>query len=81
MAKQNSKMNGTIVSWSYNNGWGFIRPTGAPEDKSLDRFFHKTQINDGINLAEVKVGQEVEFGLGRVDENPRICAVNIEIIN
>jgi len=62
----------TIRKLVLDRGFGFIRTT---DDKDL--FFHRNEV-EGIQLGNLREGQEVEFELGQ-GRDGRPVAVNVRL--
>lgn len=78
--ESNNKLHGTIVSFSQNKKWGFVRKEGDPSDQSKDRFLHFSHVVDGTPIEKIKAGLEVDYNLSKVKENTQgMVAVNVEI--
>ncbi len=63
-------MQGTIKTVIFDKHFGFI----TPEDGSKDVFFHESGLQ-GVQFAEVKVGDAVSFDVEQSEKGPR--AVNV----
>lgn len=63
-------MKGTIKTVIFDKHFGFI----TPEDGSKDVFFHESGLQ-GLQFAEVKVGDTVSFDVEQSEKGPR--AVNV----
>jgi cold shock CspA family protein len=53
-------MQGTIKALRIDGGYGFITPAGDDPSARGDHFFHWTDV-EGAAIAELKIGQRVEF--------------------
>lgn len=63
-------MKGTVKTVIFDKHFGFI----TPEDGSKDVFFHESGLQ-GVQFAEVKVGDTVSFDVEQSEKGPR--AVNV----
>jgi len=63
-------MTGTIKSLISDKSFGFI----TPEDGSKDIFFHATSLS-GVEYADLKVGDKVNFEIEQSEKGPRAANV------
>jgi CspA family cold shock protein len=67
---------GTIKSLVTDRAFGFIAPEGgAPDGKDL--FFHKSDVQSSVFYDQLRVGQTVQYDLGRDQRRGTPKATNV----
>jgi cold shock CspA family protein len=67
---------GTIKNLVGDRGFGFLVPEGqAAADRDL--FFHRTDVQGATAFEQLRVGQQVEYDLGRDERRGTPKATNV----
>jgi cold shock CspA family protein len=67
---------GTIKNLVSDRGFGFIAPE-AQMDGGKDLFFHRSDVQGDVAFEELRVGQRVEYDLGRDERRGTPKATNV----
>ena len=67
------RLQGRVISW--NNGWGFLRPSGWKKDL----FCHYSQIQSDEHYKQLSIGDIVEFEVGEHNGKPQ--ANNVIVVD
>jgi len=66
---------GTIKNLVSDRGFGFIRPEASPDGSDL--FFHRSDVGGTTTYEALRVGQTVEYDLGRDQRRGTPKATNV----
>jgi cold shock CspA family protein len=66
---------GTIKNLVSDRGFGFIAPEGAANGNDL--FFHRSDVANTTTYEQLRVGQDVEYDLGRDQRRGTPKATNV----
>jgi CspA family cold shock protein len=67
---------GTIKNIVSDRGFGFIQPEGGSAD-GKDLFFHRTDVQGSTSFEQLRVGQSIEYDLGRDERRGTPKAINV----
>jgi cold shock CspA family protein len=69
---------GTIKNLVSDRGFGFIRPEDASAERN-DLFFHRTDVTGTTTYEQLRVGESVEYDLGRDQRRGTPKATNVRL--
>ncbi len=67
---------GTIKNIVSDRGFGFIQPEGGSVD-GKDLFFHRSDVQGSTSFEQLRVGQSIEYDLGRDQRRGTPKAINV----
>lgn len=67
---------GTIKNLVSDRGFGFIEPEGGTVD-GKDMFFHRKDVQGSVPFEQLRVGERVEYDLGRDERRGTAKADNV----
>jgi cold shock CspA family protein len=70
---------GTVKNLISDRGFGFIRPDGTTTDGN-DLFFHRTDVTGTTSFEQLRIGQTVEYDLGRDQRRGTPKATNVQSV-
>lgn len=70
---------GTIKNLVTDRGFGFIVPEGGSTD-GKDLFFHRSDVQGTVSYEQLRVGQEIEYDLGRDERRGTPKATNVRSV-